>query len=909
MYLYRFSSFLQFIVLAVLLAVPVYGQRARLQGTVVDASTGVPLQGAHVYLQSAGIGTATFPDGHFTIPRVPLGECNLVASYMGYVPCKLVFTLRGDTILSIPLSPASLAVPEVQIVARRAERNGSALQVGQEALEYIQPNSLGDVLQFLPGHLATDGKLHEVQQVQLRQAGSDENTALGTAIMEDGVPISNNANLQLLTADQKSRERSLVNRGIDLRMLSTDHYQEVEVVRGIASARYGDLTAGMIALKPKRGVSPWTVRAKSDPLTKLGYLGKGFPVGRGTLYTGVEFTYATPDERTVLESYSRYSGQANYTVALALGDTPLELGIRASYVGTLQRDRHDADLVKRMDTYRAHYTRYRLSANVKITPGFRWLHTVALQLAGDYTEDVLRRAKTVVLHGGTPLPISRVAGEYEGIYLPYEYVSNYSLVSCPVLGFAKVEFGVPLVFWGGQHAFSAGVELRVEKNVGAGFRYSLFTPPAPGSPTSSRPRSYHDVPAYAPLGTWIEDRAEWQGVWGSTALTLGLRLSTLMNVDARYRGLRKLSPEPRVNAAYTFPRITLRGYEGTLTLRGGWGLQTKWPTLDMLEPPVAYFDFISLNYYSQIPENRLLVVTTFVEDARNFALKASTVAKWEFGTELRWGKSVLSVTFFREYLNSGFTYKAHYLPYTYRDYGRTPYTGSGKPDLSQFTAVQEQRLQVLNRPSNGLSTLKRGVEYRMSLPKLPVVQTSVEITGAWFRTTYDISEPVEYHPSHTVEGGRPYPYVGIYAWENGREMQLSTTSLWFNTHIPAARLIFTTMLQAVWYTESRTLPTDGMPSYYRDLDGSIVPFTPEHAVPPELKYLVRTYSDGYFAADRVPFEISLNLKATKELGKIARVSLFVNRLAAIMPNYRAKYNREVRRAYAPYFGAELKITI
>ena len=78
-------------------------------------------------MQSAGIGTATFPDGRFTIPRVPLGECRLVASYMGYVPYSLVFTLRSDTTLSIPLSPASLAVPEVQIVARRAERNGSAL--------------------------------------------------------------------------------------------------------------------------------------------------------------------------------------------------------------------------------------------------------------------------------------------------------------------------------------------------------------------------------------------------------------------------------------------------------------------------------------------------------------------------------------------------------------------------------------------------------------------------------------------------------------------------------------------------------------------------------------------------------------------------------------------------------------
>ena len=909
MYFYRFSSFLQFIVLAVLLAAPVYGQRARLQGTVVDASTGMPLQGAHVYLQSAGIGTVTFPDGRFTIPRVPLGECRLVASYMGYVPYNLVFALRSDTTLSILLSPASLAVPEVQIVARRVERNGSALQVGQEALEYIQPNSLGDVLQFLPGHLSTDGRLHEVQQVQLRQAGSDENTALGTAIMEDGVPISNNANLQLLTADQKSRERSLVNRGIDLRMLSTDHYQEVEVVRGIASARYGDLTAGMIALKPKRGVSPWTVRAKSDPLTKLGYLGKGFPVGRGTLYTGVEFTYATPDERTVLESYSRYSGQANYTVALALGDTPLELGIRASYVGTLQRDRHDADLVKRMDTYRAHYTRYRLSANVKITPGYRWLHTVALQLAGDYTEDVLRRAKTVVLHGSVALPINQQAGEHEGIYLPYEYLSNYSLVSKPLLGYAKLELTTPYELFSGQHTLNAGTEFRIEKNLGAGACYSISTPPAPGSPTSSRPRRYSDVPAYIPLSAWLEGIARWRKPWGGTELSIGLRLSDLLNVDARYHQLRRAYLEPRINAAYTFPCIAFRGYEGTLTLRGGWGLQTKWPTLDMLSPELAYFDFLSLNYFSQNPANRLLIITTFIEDRRNFSLRASTVAKWEAGFEMHLGLASLSATLFCETLNSGFTYRPYYLPYTYNDYSQKPYTGGGKPHIEDLTAVPERRLEVVTRPSNGERTVKQGVEYRLSLPKLRWLQTSVELSGAWFRTVYDTSEPVEYRPSHTTLGGRPYPYVGIYAWSGGSQQQLSSTQLWFNTHLSAVRLVFTTMLQAVWFTEYRTLPTDGMPLYYRDLDGSLVPFTPDMASHSELRHLVRTYSEGYFDPDREPFELTVNLKVTKEIGRFARLSFFVNRIAGLMPDYRAKYNLLIRRSYSPFFGAEVKLII
>ena len=135
---------------------------------------------------------------------------------------------------------------------------------------------------------------------------------------------------------------------------------------------------------------------------------------------------------------------------------------------------------------------------------------------------------------------------------------------------------------------------------------------------------------------------------GGVEFSVGLRLSDLLNVDVRYQQLRRAYLEPRINAAYTFPGITLHGYEGTLTLRGGWGLQTKWPTLDMLSPELAYFDFLSLNHFSQNPANRLLIITTFIEDRRNFSLRASTVAKWEVGLEMHLGPASLSATLFRD---------------------------------------------------------------------------------------------------------------------------------------------------------------------------------------------------------------------------------------------------------------------
>ena len=47
--------------------------------------------------------------------------------------------------------------------------------------------------------------------------------------------------------------------GVDMRQISTDNIESVEVIRGIASAEYGDITSGAVLVNTKAGRAPLQV--------------------------------------------------------------------------------------------------------------------------------------------------------------------------------------------------------------------------------------------------------------------------------------------------------------------------------------------------------------------------------------------------------------------------------------------------------------------------------------------------------------------------------------------------------------------------------------------------------------------------------------------------------------------------
>ena len=109
--------------------------------------------------------------------------------------------------------------------------------IGRQAIDHLQASSLADIMQLIPGKEMGNVDMTQKSNLQLRTLRNNNTSAFGSSIVVDGVPISNNG---LLTQGQFS---STAFTGTDLRQIAADNIDNVEVIRGIPSAEYGDLTA------------------------------------------------------------------------------------------------------------------------------------------------------------------------------------------------------------------------------------------------------------------------------------------------------------------------------------------------------------------------------------------------------------------------------------------------------------------------------------------------------------------------------------------------------------------------------------------------------------------------------------------------------------------------------------------
>ena len=151
----------------------------------------------------------------------------------------------------------------------------SVSRIDRDAMRHLQPTSFTDLLSLLPGGSSRTPDMTSVNAITLRETGTlgatgaeitsaDYNTSsLGTLFVIDGAPVSTDANLQVVGTGTQSNRIS-ANRGVDMRSIATDNIATVEIVRGIPSAEYGNLTSGMVNIKRMRRATPLTARFKAD---------------------------------------------------------------------------------------------------------------------------------------------------------------------------------------------------------------------------------------------------------------------------------------------------------------------------------------------------------------------------------------------------------------------------------------------------------------------------------------------------------------------------------------------------------------------------------------------------------------------------------------------------------------------
>lgn len=86
-------------------------------GRIVDANTGKPLSGAHVFLSGTKIGTATNPNGQYRLRRIPPGGHRLVVSMIGYgrTLTEIVIGPKETLEMNFELKPVVYEMPEIYV--------------------------------------------------------------------------------------------------------------------------------------------------------------------------------------------------------------------------------------------------------------------------------------------------------------------------------------------------------------------------------------------------------------------------------------------------------------------------------------------------------------------------------------------------------------------------------------------------------------------------------------------------------------------------------------------------------------------------------------------------------------------------------------------------------------------------
>lgn len=912
-----------------------------LSGTVRDIHTRESLPYATVQIKGAGsYTTIADEEGAFKITGIAPGEYELIISYTGYSKKQEHLTLEKNFFLAAGLRSDN-RLHEVIITATESSGPVASSKIDRAAMSHLQPTSFTDLLELLPGGISKDPDMGSANAISLRETGpTDANgntnndpdyaiASLGALFIVDGAPINTDANLQYTplsntfsstSSHSAENKRNMTNRGVDMRSLSTDDIESVEIIRGIPSAEYGNLTSGMVNIKKIRKATPLTARLKADGYSKLVSVGKGTLVpGRQELVVNIDGGYlnSKTDPTNNLENYQRINVSVRLTWNRIRERWTMKWAPAFDYTGSFDNSKQDPDLnFGRIDAYKSVYNRSAFTNNMEWRfPKLDFLKLVELNSSVSLQTDRLEQTRLVSPQRYGLAPTSTEAGEHDARLIFSEYVADYLSDGKPFNTYIKLKGEWNFRPAGIRNHIKIGGQWDYTKNFGRGQVYDLSRPLSAAGDWSSRPRAYRDIPGLQNLSFFLEDHITAKLGAHTLEALAGIRTHSLPRLDKAYFLHGKIYPDPRFNAQWIFPAVRIREHDLLFTLAGGIGWTTKMPTLNYLYPDKRYNDINQLAYYDDKNpvQNSRFTVLSYIQDQTNYDLEPARNKKWEVRTDISYNGNRLSVSYFHEIMTSGFRYSNRYAPYSYKDYDESRISGSGltgPPSLENIPYTEKKKLDYYKRAENGSRLEKQGIEFQFMSRRIRPLRTAVHVSGAWFRSVYMNSQPMYVAVSDVVDEVTVQDnYIGLYRWNDGQINHRLSSNLMLDTQIPEWGFIFTSSLQCVWYAKRKLQWKDGTPVSYLDAeDGRLHPYTEEAANDAILRHLLIFYHEDLFREMKIPVALYVNFKATKKIGKHLRLSFFVNRLLDYTPDYSSN-GFIIRRNEDPYFGMELNLAL
>ena len=880
-----------------------------ISGYVREKKTNKPIVMATVQVKELGLSTMTNEKGYFVFKDLVAGKTTITVQFLTMVGQERVLNTmtNNEYQVDFELEENILALKEIEVVATEGKSNGATASIiSQKAIEHLQATNLADVLQLLPGGLAANPDFSNVNKVSLRQLNTNNMGSLGTAVLINGAPVSNNANLQVLNPASSGANASFstsTGSGTDLRQISADNIESIEVIRGVPSVEYGDLTHGAILVKTKAGQTPFQLKARVNPTLNQLWLGKGFKLGKnaGNLNADIDYTKSFSDQRFAYDAYNRLTGSVLYSNTF-FKEKPLFTSTSFSYAMNMDELKQDPDDAKTLTENRAKDNAFRLTSSGKWNLNQKLARVLQYNVSANYA---VQKGYQQSLVSNYIYPISSAMNDttMNGQYVPSEYLSRVWIDGKPFNLFAKLTNSFFLKSGNFNHKVLVGAEWRTDANYGSGKTFDQSRPPRLSGNNAIRPFSYEDIPALNQLAIYAENQISGTLFNRNVDLQLGLRYDNIQPtkfLDSKIGAV--LSP--RINIGYQLTR--------TLSIRGGYGITAKAPTLLYLYPQDAFFDLLNFNYFATNPAERLLIVTTRRFKSSNTELKIATNNKAEIGFDYTlFGNKQLRVTLYKEHIKNGYDFgstlqSSNLIPVVNYVVVSAP---SGQPP-TVAPGSSYNFFASYNQPTNNVDIKNKGIEFDLDLGRFDEIRTSFVLNGAWLNT--QITNTRYYIVKRQNSGGEPSK-VPVYDSGRGTEYTRASSTLRMIHNIPQARLIVTLAAQTIWIDKNRYLNYQSIPiAYIRNSDGSLVWLTEQQRNSPSIindNELNLNISNEYHTTETWKPLWLFNLRLTKEIGKTMSFSFFANNVLMDRPLEESTrwMGQYTRRNPKLFFGTEISI--
>ena len=931
------------IIVFALLALSAQAQSYSFSGQVLEKRTGEPVEYATVLLTATEQWAVTDAQGKFSIKNIKVAESTVSVASLGYVTLtrKVDFRKEGSGI-KLLLEEDNLTLEGAMVTAKEnGESATTSRTIDKTALDHVQLMNVSDISSLLPGGVTQNNNLTADRQFNIRAGSSSEsgNASFTTAVEVDGVRLSNNASY----SDVK---------GVSTNSIASSNVESVEVITGVPSVEYGDMSSGVVKINTKKGKTPWMITLSTSPKTKQASFSKGFGLGqtargnaRGVINASAEYTRSVSDQMSPYTSYDRKQLSLTYSNTFsgrAFQAHPLRLS--ASVTGNLGGLDDEADPDKLTGTFiqsRDNSVRANLTADWLLS--LPWITNLELNASGSLGDKQVRENKNyqqsvtdIALH-------ARQAGYY--MSAPYLAGGDNPVVMIPpgnwynVMGVddrpvtAKVSLKANWATHFGSIGSKAklGAEWNWDHNLGIG-QYSEEPSTAP----TWREYRYCDNPSMHNLGLYAEENLMLPVGEGRINLIAGIR-EDLTYIKGSAYGLTS-SLSPRANLKYTVLDGASRAdkFLRELSFRASWGVAVKLPSFSILYPTPSYLD---VNVFTSTASADNTVYRAYYVQPR--AIEYNADLRWqrnqqaEVGVEANLGGTRISLAAF---LNR--TLDAYGLM---TDYDRLTYNYTSTAAVQGLSIPAANRVYVLD-PSTGLVTVqdktgvqapqsipseerkqfiprtfeynaqnpvtRYGVEWVLEFPRIEAVGTTIRLDGNYYAYNGIRTDITPYSPYTTTgSDGKPFRYIGYYYGgnnvSNGSETKTLRNNLTVTTHIPRVRMILSFKLEATLLRYSRSLAerAGGTRAYVlRDLT-NLLSYDPSVSVYDGDNYAV-SYPDYYISYDEpgvpVPFMEKFLWAKDNDPALYADLSKL-----AVATNFLYTFGKDY---ISPYFSANISVT-